>query len=155
MVGIKPTVGLVSRAGVIPISEHQDTLGPITRSVEDAALLLSAIARGPDPLDNYTLAQPRPVPDYAKALNKHALRGVRLGVPRKFQGTDENIIKAFNASIEVIRGLGAEVVDPAEFEDAKELLASDNETTVLSTDFKVNTSVTIDDQCVASELWLF
>ena len=108
----------------------------MARSVTDAATILSVIA-GQDPLDNFTLTQPQPVPDYRDALNSHALRGVRLGVPRKFQGTDENIIAAFNASIEVIRNLGAVVVDPAEFPDADELFASNNETIVLSTDFKV------------------
>jgi len=109
----------------------------MARSVTDAATILFVIA-GQDPLDNFTLIQPQPVPDYRDALNSHALRGVRLGVPRKFQGTDENIIAAFNASIEVIRNLGAVVVDPAEFPDADELFASNNETIVLSTDFKVD-----------------
>ena len=121
---------------VIPISSHQDSVGPMARSVTDAATILSVIA-GVDPLDNFTLTQPQPVPDYRDALNSHALRGVRLGVPRKFQGTDENVIATFNASIEVIRNLGAIVVDPAEFPDADELFASNNETIVLSTDLKV------------------
>jgi amidase len=109
----------------------------MARSVTDAAIILSVIA-GRDPLDNFTLTQPEPVPDYRKALNPYALRGVRLGVPRKFQGTDENIIAAFNASIGIIRKLGAIVVDPAEFPDADELFASTNESIVLSTDFKVD-----------------
>lgn len=126
---------------VIPISSHQDSVGALARSVTDAAIILSVIA-GRDPLDNFTLAQPIPVPDYRKALNPHALHGVRLGVPRKFQGSDENIIAAFNASLEVIRKLGAVVIDPAEFPDADELITSGwytyNESIVLSTDFKVN-----------------
>jgi amidase len=109
----------------------------MARSVADAALVLSVIA-GPDPLDNATLAQPVPVPDYIKALNPEALRGVRVGVPRKFVGSDPNIIAAFNASIEVIRNLGAIVIDPADYPDAEELMASGNETIVLSTDFKVS-----------------
>lgn len=93
---------------------------------------------GRDPLDNATLSQPQPVPDYTKALNSHALRGARLGIPRKFvEGTDENIVAAFNASIEVFKKLGATVVDPADFPDADEILASGNETIVLNTDFKV------------------
>ncbi|KAF8528712.1 amidase signature domain-containing protein [Gautieria morchelliformis] len=137
LVGIKPTVGLTSRAGVIPISSHQDTVGPICRSVADAAAILSVIA-GPDPLDNFTLVQPQPVPDFSKALQKHALKGVRLGVPRLFQGSDMNIIAAFNASLEVMKELGATIVDPADFPDAQELMASQNETTVLSVDFKVD-----------------
>ncbi|KAI0704211.1 amidase signature enzyme [Cerioporus squamosus] len=137
LVGIKPTVGLTSRAGVIPISSHQDTVGPMTRSVTDAAIILHAIA-GKDPRDNFTLAQPNVVPDYTKALRKDALRGVRLGVPRKlFTRTNSNIVAAFNASLDTIRGLGATIVDPADFPDFEELEASNNETIVLDTDFKV------------------
>jgi amidase len=109
----------------------------MARTVRDAAVILSVIA-GPDPSDRATITQPKPVPDYRKALIPDALRGVRLGVPRKFLGADENILAAFNESIEVIRKLGAVVIDPAEFPDADELIASENETTVLSTDFKVS-----------------
>ncbi|RPD60648.1 amidase signature enzyme [Lentinus tigrinus ALCF2SS1-7] len=137
LVGIKPTVGLTSRAGVIPISSHQDTVGPMTRSVADAAIILHAIA-GKDPRDNFTLAQPAVVPDYTKALKADALRGVRLGVPRKlFTRTNTAIVSAFNASLDTIRGLGATIVDPADFPDFDELEASNNETIVLDTDFKV------------------
>jgi amidase len=109
----------------------------MARSVADAALVLSVIA-GPDPTDNYTLAQPATIPDYTTALNPNALRGVRLGVPRLFQGSDPNIIAAFNRSIEVIRKLGAIVIDNAEFPDALQLMNSTAETTVLDTDFKVS-----------------
>jgi len=137
LVGIKPTVGLTSRAGVVPISSHQDTVGPMCRSVADAATILSVIA-GRDPLDNFTFAQPPFVPDYTKALNKNALKGVRLGVPRGFAGNSPVVLAAFNASVEIIRGLGATVVDPAEFPDFTELRESGNETIVLDTDFKVD-----------------
>ncbi|KAH8097013.1 amidase signature enzyme [Cristinia sonorae] len=138
LVGIKPTVGLTSRAGVIPISEHQDTVGPMTRSVADAAAILSVIA-GKDPRDNFTLAQPRVVPDFTKALNKQALRGARLGVPRAlFARSNRNIVAAFNASLDTFRRLGATIIDPADFPDTAELQASDNETIVLNTDFKVD-----------------
>ena len=88
-------------------------------------------------MDNFTLAQPNDVPDFTKALDKNALKGVRLGVPRLFLGSDVNIIAAFNASLETLEGLGATIIDPAEFPDAEELLASNNETTVLTVDFKV------------------
>lgn len=67
---------------VIPISEHQDTIGPMTRSIADAAVVLSIIA-GKDPNDNFTLAQPAVVPDFTKALKKDALKGKRIGVPRR------------------------------------------------------------------------
>ena len=133
---------------VIPISSHQDTVGPMCRSVADAATILSVIA-GRDPLDNFTLAQPEDVPDFTKALNPNALKGVRLGVPRLFQGSDMNIIAAFNESLGILKGLGATIVDPADFPDAEELLNSNNETTVLNVDFKVRDSVKIAD--VSSE----
>ncbi|KAI0704181.1 amidase signature enzyme [Cerioporus squamosus] len=138
LVGIKPTVGLTSRDGVVPISEHQDTVGPMARSVTDAAVILSVIA-GRDPRDNFTLAQPLTVPDYTKALKKDALRGTRLGVPRKFfDGVNDDVVKAFNASLDTMRGLGATIVDPADFPDFDEFVASNNETIVLNVDFKVD-----------------
>ncbi|KAF8531845.1 amidase signature enzyme [Gautieria morchelliformis] len=137
LVGIKPTVGLTSRAGVIPIYRHQDTVCPMCRCVADAATILSVIA-GPDPFDKFTLSQPEPVPDFTQALQKDALKGVRLGIPRLFLGNDTNIISAFNASLEILMELGATIVDPADFPDAHELLASQNETTVLNVDFKVD-----------------
>ncbi|KAH9033361.1 amidase signature enzyme [Lactarius pseudohatsudake] len=139
LVGIKPTVGLTSRAGVIPVSENQDSVGPMARSVADAAVILTAIA-GRDPLDNFTLAAPACVPDFSKALRKDALHGVRLGVPRLFLSGDPNIDGAFNASLLTLAKLGATIVGPAEFPDANELLASMNQSmsTVLSADFMVN-----------------
>ncbi|KAI0649775.1 amidase signature enzyme [Trametes meyenii] len=138
LVGIKPSVGLTSRDGVIPISSHQDTVGPMARSVADAAAILSVIA-GRDPRDNFTLAQPPTVPDYTKALNASALRGARVGVPRKFVALlDDARVAAFNASLDTLRAQGATVVDPADFPDSEELLASNNETIVLNTDFKVD-----------------
>lgn len=126
---------------VIPISSNQDSIGPMTRSVKDSTILLSVLA-GPDPLDSATFTQPHPVPDYTTALSRDALRGARIGIPRKFQGQDADIIQAFNTSIEIIRGLGADIVDPAEFDNAEDLLASGLahsgvETVVLTADFKV------------------
>ncbi|KAI0767645.1 amidase signature enzyme [Fomes fomentarius] len=145
LVGIKPTVGLTSRAGVIPISSHQDTIGPMTRSVADAAIILSAIA-GPDPRDNFTLAQPAIVPDFTDALKADALKGVRLGVPRRlFARSNSNIVAAFDAALDTIRGLGATIVDPADLPDFDELEASNNETIVLDTDFKVQVNQYIAD----------
>lgn len=79
VVTIKPTVGLVSRAGIIPIAHSQDTAGPITRTVCDAALLLGVLA-GPDPQDDATAGAPA-APDYLAALDRHGLRGARIGVP--------------------------------------------------------------------------
>ncbi|KAJ7844914.1 amidase signature enzyme [Mycena olivaceomarginata] len=140
--GIKPTVGLTSRAGVVPISAHQDTVGPMTRSLTDAAIVLTAIA-GKDPNDNFTLAQPPVVPDFTKALNKKALKGKRIGVPRRvalndsLTGNDPSIGVAFEEALRTIKGLGATVVDPADLPSADDFLTSNNETIVLSVDFKV------------------
>ncbi|KAJ8082275.1 hypothetical protein PM082_008124 [Marasmius tenuissimus] len=139
-VGIRPTLGLTSRAGVVPISANQDSIGPMTRSVSDSAIVLSVIA-GKDPNDNFTLAQPDVVPDYTKALNLNALQGKRIGVPRqvflqeRFIGP--GVIDVFENALETIRGLGATIVDPADLPSAQEILVSDNETIVLDTDFKV------------------
>ncbi|KAJ7616304.1 amidase signature enzyme [Mycena polygramma] len=142
LAGIKPTVGLTSRAGVIPISAHQDTVGPMTRSLTDAAIVLSVIA-GKDPNDNFTLAQPPVVPDFTKALNKNALKGKRIGVPRRvflndsISGNDPSIGVAFEEALLTIQALGATVVDPANLPSAEELVASNNETIVLDVEFKV------------------
>ncbi|PFH51875.1 hypothetical protein AMATHDRAFT_190451 [Amanita thiersii Skay4041] len=142
VVGIKPTVGLTSRAGVVPISAHQDTIGPMTRSLTDAAIVLSIIA-GKDSNDNFTLSQPPVVPDYTKALNNHALTGKRIGVPRRvfldpqISGLDSSVIDAFETSLKVLAGLGATIVDPADLPSADEIVASNNETIVLDADFKI------------------
>ena len=79
VVTVKPTVGLISRAGIVPIAASQDTAGPMTRTVRDAALLLNVLA-GPDPLDPATMHAPKH-PDYLKSLDKDGLRGARIGVP--------------------------------------------------------------------------
>jgi amidase len=121
---------------VIPISAHQDTVGPIARTVADAAAILTIIA-GRDPLDNFTAAAPEPVPDYTTALKTDGLKGVRLGIPRLFQGTDTNIIAAFNESLAVFKELGATIIDGTEFPSAQEILQNNNETIVLTTDLKV------------------
>lgn len=130
---------------VIPISAHQDTVGPMTRSMTDAAIVLSVIA-GKDPNDNFTLAQPDTVPDYTRALNKHALRGKRIGVPRhvflnnSISGDDPSVNVEFEKALQVIRSLGATVVDPANIPSAEEIIRSNNETIVLDVDFKVISS---------------
>ncbi|KZT05015.1 amidase signature enzyme [Laetiporus sulphureus 93-53] len=139
IVGLKPTVGLTSRAGVIPISEHQDSVGPMCRTVADCAIILSAIA-GRDPHDNYTLGQLATVPDYTKSLRRDGLKGARLGVPRKvLEGADANILIAFNEALEVLRTLGAKVVDPADFEgEGEHGWNAEKEDVVLCGDLKVN-----------------
>ena len=114
LAAIKPTVGLTSRALVVPISQRQDTVGPMARSVKDAAYVLQAIT-GKDPNDNYTSAIPYdPLPDYVGACNFSSLRGKRIGVPRNViteEDGDEPVLAAFSASIEVIKRAGATVID--------------------------------------------
>lgn len=116
LVGIKPTVGLTSRYLVVPISEHQDTVGPIARTVKDAAHLLSAIV-GPDDRDNYTSAIPfDQVPDYVGACKKSGLKGKRLGVSRnllsiEIDATADGLLSAFEAALDILRDAGAEIID--------------------------------------------
>jgi amidase len=134
LVGIKPTVGLVSRSGIIPISATQDTAGPMCLSVEDAALLLSAMA-GPDPRDAATLASGGRFPsDPTPLFDRGALRGRRLGVTRRgFTGYHPEVDTRFEAALDVIRQLGAEVIDPA---DLKHDQGGDAEYQVLLYEFK-------------------
>jgi len=110
----------------------------MVRSISDAAIVLSIIA-GPDPNDNFTLAQPTPVPDYTLALNKTALAGKRIGVSRRgfTDRTQADVLAAFETALDTIRGLGATLVDPADLPDIDEIRSSGNESVVLDTDFKV------------------
>ncbi|KAF7314058.1 Amidase domain-containing protein [Mycena chlorophos] len=139
VVGIKPTVGLTSRAGVIPASEHQDTVGPLARTVTDAALILNVIA-GKDSADNYTSAQPSTVPDYTARLSKDALKGVRIGVPREvfLDPAYGPIVGApeFATALKTLESLGAIITDPANVTTAAEALLSPIPGTVLNTDIK-------------------
>lgn len=125
LVGIKPTVGLVSRFGIIPISHSQDTAGPMTRTVADAAALLSVLA-GVDPRDPATTAaQGHIEADYTKFLDASGLRGARIGVVRKYAGFSSDVDRLFDEAIAAMKRSGAEVVDPVEiptigkFDDAE------------------------------------
>ncbi|KAJ4475830.1 amidase signature enzyme [Lentinula lateritia] len=139
VVGIKPTIGLTSRAGVLPIAAAQDTVGPMTRSVQDAAIVLSVIA-GEDLNDRRTLSQPRPVPDYSKALDVNALRGKRIGVPRSSIPSDtidvQSILSAFDDSLRIMESLGATIVESANLPSAEEIKGL-NRLQVLHVDFKI------------------
>jgi amidase len=135
IVGIKPTVGLVSRAGVIPISHSQDTAGPMARTVADAAALLGAMA-GVDPRDAATAAaQGHLEADYTKYLDPNGLRGARIGV-RPRNGRIPVVNQLVETAIKVLRDAGAEVVDPAEIETWGKL--GDAERTVLQYEFKAD-----------------
>lgn len=142
LVGIKPSVGLTSRYLVIPISEHQDTVGPMTRTVRDAAHILTAIA-GPDPNDNYTSAIPfGSTPNYIDACTLDALRGKRVGVPRNVidvTGWDEGalVVAAFDAALDVLRAAGATVVDDITLPGYDLALGSSSDV-VLAADFNTD-----------------
>ena len=111
LVGLKPTVGLVSRNGIIPISSSQDTAGPMTRSVADAAVLLAAMV-GRDENDRVTAnSVGRAVFDYPLHLNANGLRGARIGVLRQKMGTDTAVDAAMERAIATMRRAGAVVVD--------------------------------------------
>jgi len=116
VVGIKPTVGLISRRGIIPISHSQDTAGPMARTVRDAAILLAAMA-AVDAEDNATVAaRDKLVPDYSHYLDVSGLRGARIGVVRKYFGFSESVDALMQQSIDVLKKQGAAVVDPADIE---------------------------------------
>ncbi len=114
IVGIKPTVGLVSRSGIIPISHVQDTAGPMARTVEDAALLLGPLT-GVDPKDPATWSsEGRAHSDYSRYLDREGLRGARIGVDRScYEKLDEERLALMAEAEEVLRGKGAELVDVA------------------------------------------
>ena len=134
IVGIKPTVGLVSRAGIVPISETQDTAGPMARSVRDAALLLGAIA-GPDPRDPATApSETRGLDDYAPFLDADGLRGARIGVQRSVFGFHEAVDRLMEEAIAVLRDRGAVIVDPIDLAASGALRRA--ETEVLFYEFK-------------------
>lgn len=139
VVGIKPTVGLTSRVGVIPISHSQDTIGPFARTVSDAAILLGALA-GADPRDSVTQASAgRILADYRASLNSDALRGARIGIPREiYTGYSEKVDAVFATVVETLRSLGAVLVDPANIPTAKQMRESEAELTVLLYEFKTD-----------------
>jgi amidase len=135
LVGIKPTVGLVSRSGIIPISHSQDTAGPMARTVTDAAILLTALA-GTDPRDPATMVQGRPRPvDYTQSLRVDGLRGARIGVARtRYMGYSTHADELVERALEAMRHAGAIIVDPADIATASTL--SSDELTVLLYEFK-------------------
>jgi amidase len=134
VVGIKPTVGLVSRSGIIPISRSQDTAGPTARTVTDAAILLGAIA-GVDPADPVTeTSQGKLRDDYTRFLSPDGLRGARIGVARRFFRPNSSAAPVLEAALRVMRDRGATLVDPVDIPSLDKL--GDSEMEVLLYEFK-------------------
>jgi amidase len=116
LVGIKPTLGLISRTGIIPIAHSQDTAGPMARTVRDVAILLGALA-GSDPRDAATVdADSKMQKDYTQFLDPNGLRGVRIGVARKYFGFSDAVDELMNRVIAEMKSAGAVIVDPADLE---------------------------------------
>jgi amidase len=135
LVGIKPTLGLVSRAGIIPIAHSQDTAGPMCRTVTDAAHLLAALS-GPDPRDPTTARAPA-TSDYTRALDPAGLRGARIGVARaKLFGYSPATDRVMETALTVLRDAGAVLVDPADIPHVGEY--DETEFTVLLYEFKAD-----------------
>ena len=136
LVGIKPTLGLVSRSGIVPIAHSQDTAGPMARTVSDAAILLGALA-GADARDAATAAAPPSVPDYTRFLDPKGLEGARIGVARtKLFGYHLATDAVVNRALELMRHAGAVIVDPADIPHLGEY--DDAELTVLLYEFKAD-----------------
>ncbi len=139
VVGIKPTVGLTSRAGVVPIAASQDTVGPHGRTVADAAAVLGAIASTvADPRDPATASNRHKVfADYTQFLDPDGLVGARIGVARNgVSGYSEETDAVYEAAIEAIAEAGATVVDPADIPTIDDISAGTEEVTVLVYEFK-------------------
>lgn len=137
VVAIKPTLGLTSRAGVIPIAHSQDTIGPFGRTVADAATVLGSMV-GVDPRDPATSASAgKFFTDYRPFLDPQGLKGARIGVIRQvFAGFQDKVDAVYNQALEAMAQAGAILVDPADLPDAQEISTSPDELTVLLFEFK-------------------
>jgi amidase len=136
LVGIKPTIGLLSRSGIIPIAHSQDTAGPMARTVTDAAILLSAMT-GLDPRDAATKSSVgKSENDYSPHLDRNGLRGARIGVARKHFGFNDQVDKLMNGHIETLKKLGAVIIDPADIPTTGKF--DDSEFEVLLFEFKTD-----------------
>src|SRR5438445_3583661 len=136
LVGIKPTVGLISRAGIVPIAHSQDTAGPMCRTVSDAAILLGALT-GIDSRDDATKASGgKFMVDYTKSLDANGLKGARIGVHRKGFGFNDAVDKLMNDCLDILKRRGATVIDPADIPTAGKF--DDSELEVLLYEFKAD-----------------
>ncbi len=134
LVGLKPTVGLVSRTHIVPISHSQDTAGPMTTTVEDAAKILTAIA-GSDPADVATKDADARKTDYAKGLSKDALKGVTLAVARFYTGYSSKTDAVFEQALKDLKAQGATLVEVKDFDEGP---IGKAEGVVLYTELKVD-----------------
>jgi amidase len=136
LVGIKPTVGLVGRSGIIPISHTQDTAGPMARTVADAVVILGTLT-GIDPRDKVTSqSRGKSLTDYTKFLDPNGLKGARLGIVRKSLGFNDRVDKLINEAIDVMKRMGAVIIDPADIPTAGKFDNSEFE--VLLYEFKAD-----------------
>lgn len=127
IVGIKPTLGLLSRSGIIPIAHSQDTPGPMTRTVADAAILLGAMT-GVDAGDSATRpSKKRGLSNYAKFLDLDGLKGARIGVARNMAGSNPRALKILENCIDVMKHLGAIVIDPADVKNIDKFAETERE----------------------------
>jgi amidase len=136
IVGIKPTLGLLSRSGIIPIAHSQDTPGPMARTVADAAILLGAMT-GVDARDQATRSSAkRHLASLEKMLDKNGMKGARLGITRNMAGSDPRILKILESSIEVMKSLGAVIIDPANLPNFNKFGSTESD--VLHYEFKAD-----------------
>jgi amidase len=135
VVGIKPTLGLVSRSGIIPIAHTQDTAGPMTRTVADAAILLSVLV-GEDKRDQTTAESKKGEKDYTKFLDANGLRGARIGVAGQFIGNNAKQKEIFESHLEALRSGGATLIDVTFAEDFGKL--GDERLQILLYEFKTD-----------------
>lgn len=136
IVGIKPTLGLISRRGIIPIAHSQDTAGPMARTVTDAAILLGVLA-GSDPRDPATKdADSKKSNDYTQFLDPKGLQGTRIGVARKYFGFSDAVDKVMSDAISAMKSAGATIVDPADLESHGKF--DESELTVLMYELKAD-----------------
>jgi amidase len=139
IVGIKPTLGLISRAGIIPIAHSQDTAGPMARTVRDAAILLGALA-GTDPRDSATAeSDSKMQKNYTQFLDPNGLRGARIGVARKYFGFNDAVDELMNHLIDEMKTAGAVIVDPADLESHGKF--DDTELLVLMYELKADLNI--------------
>jgi amidase len=136
IVGLKPTLGLVSRTGIVPIAHSQDTAGPMARTVADVAVLLGAlVVHTADPRDPLTAeGVVHAQPDYTRFLDRDGLRGARLGIARNLAAFNPRVDRLLDDAVDALGRLGAEIVDPVEVAVPKEL--DENEYEVLLYEFK-------------------